>query len=158
MGRRMAENRTVETHGDTIGMPVSRNVVKASRPSTGIPQQRDVHEEREMGTLRQRAEEMRRQVADVATTFSGTAHQAARQVEGPGKLNPGSSPLFAASPASTVALVIAGFRPLDRNLRDFLEKIRNHIQWQNEDEWPGKVVGGTTLLSRHPTPANCTAE
>jgi hypothetical protein len=66
--------------------------------------------------------------------------------------------LFAASPASTVALVIAGFRPLDRNLRDFLEKIRNHIQWQNEDEWPGKVVGGTTLLSRHPTPANCTAE
>lgn len=46
MGRRMAENRTVETHGDIIGMPVSRNVVKASRPSTGIPQQRDVHEER----------------------------------------------------------------------------------------------------------------
>ena len=46
MGRRMAEGRTLETNGETIGMPVSRAVVKANRASTGIPQQRDVHEER----------------------------------------------------------------------------------------------------------------
>lgn len=64
MGRRMAENTTLETNGETIGMPVSRAVFKASRPSAGIPQQHDVHEERKMGTLRKQAGEMRRQVAD----------------------------------------------------------------------------------------------
>ncbi|WP_025662640.1 hypothetical protein [Rhizobium sp. IBUN] len=137
----MAESRTLETNGETIGMPVSRAVVEANRPSTGIPQQRDVHEEREMGTLRQQSEDMRQRVADITKTISGTARQAARHL----KDRESSKDWESSIRFRAFCLLQLRPGPSHVSLPVFGPSI------QNEDEWPGKMVGRTTLLSRQPT-------
>jgi ElaB/YqjD/DUF883 family membrane-anchored ribosome-binding protein len=135
MSRKPTVTKTLDTKGEKIGEPVAKEIVDASKDSSGIPAQAGFNAHSEIGKLRTELDALQKQLATVAQSVKGEARYAARQTQATVKLYPIPSLIAVAAVAGVFALAVAGIRSPARSryettmddIRDLYDRLRDRL-------------------------------